>query len=256
MAGQRVGLFGPHDHPAILACAAALVATGNRPLIRNENVFNPDPSHQEDFDAIVVIGESQAAERVMEAHESREITIYNIGANVGVTNGNGAVEEPLTESGAFLQFAERINASLVQQRDAIDASIAQLGSSAVVVLSGAADPSGSGLSEEAALGAHLCSILSRYAGERGDSEGAVEVLERIIAERDTAVLELAEDRELHRLQDEPEVGESLPKIADLAAHLETLDVDGVASLQARDTRKTAAALYEARIDALTKPKTE
>lgn len=39
----------------------------------------------------------------------------------------------------------------------------------------------------------------------------------------------------------------LPPVPDLAAHLATLDADGVAALQARDTRKSAAPLYAARL---------
>lgn len=44
----------------------------------------------------------------------------------------------------------------------------------------------------------------------------------------------------------------LPAIPDLAAHLATLDVDAVKALQAKDDRKSAAALYEARLAELAK----
>jgi hypothetical protein len=40
----------------------------------------------------------------------------------------------------------------------------------------------------------LCEILSTHAGERGQSEGAVDTLCRIIHERDTALTILALDR--------------------------------------------------------------
>lgn len=48
----------------------------------------------------------------------------------------------------------------------------------------------------------------------------------------------------------PVVDEPLPTLANLASHLETLDLAGVRALQARDERKKAAALYVERIAAL------
>lgn len=47
--------------------------------------------------------------------------------------------------------------------------------------------------------------------------------------------------------------EPLPSVSKLAAHLDTLsDVAAVQALQARDTRKSAGPLYEARLAALAK----
>lgn len=43
----------------------------------------------------------------------------------------------------------------------------------------------------------LCEVLQRHAGERGDNEGAVDTLCRIIHERDLALTLLALDRLKH-----------------------------------------------------------
>lgn len=44
----------------------------------------------------------------------------------------------------------------------------------------------------------------------------------------------------------------LPAVAELAAHLATLDVEAVQALQAKDDRKSAAPLYDARLAELAK----
>jgi len=43
----------------------------------------------------------------------------------------------------------------------------------------------------------LCEILQQHCGERGDNEGAVETLDRILRERDRALTVLALDRLKH-----------------------------------------------------------
>jgi hypothetical protein len=67
---------------------------------------------------------------------------------------------------------------------------------AAAVVQAMADP------KEAQLGRELCAILLPHAGERGQSEGAAEVLQRIIHERD--VLRRANEQELERIVRERE----------------------------------------------------
>ena len=56
--------------------------------------------------------------------------------------------------------------------------------------------------DDSQLLASLLAILSRHRGERGDSEGAVETLQRIVGERDEGIALLGRVR-FHQIADSP-----------------------------------------------------